>query len=264
MTLIFCLCRTIFLCGKWLAVESLDGSIDAVLPACGKDNLSTFKNMFYINAKDNLSNSHMWVSIFYRPTSSVYTRIQRVSCALVFIMLTMIANALYFSPEDDFENPNLVRVGPFVFSLQEVYVSIICALISTPATLLVILLFKKSKPRRLDNDIRDPASKYNVPVFGNWMETFMKDSKELEKTLVAKGILDTDETILPFWCVYIAWILVAAASIIPAFFIMLFSMEWGKQKSELWLSRFFLSFFESSFLLDPLKVSALDLSLCYK
>ncbi|KAJ8307755.1 hypothetical protein KUTeg_014695 [Tegillarca granosa] len=223
--------RTIFLCGKWLAVESLDGAIDAVLPACGKDNLSTFQNMFYINAKDNLSNSHMWVSIFYRPTSSVYTRVQRVSCALVFIMLTMIANALYFSPEDDYENPNLIRVGSFVFSFQE-----------------------KSKPRCLDNDVREQGSKYKVPVFGDWMDTFMKDSKELEKTLVARGILDTDETILPFWCVYIAWILVAIASIIPGFFILLFSMQWGKQKSELWLSRFFLSFFESSFLLDPLKV----------
>ncbi|KAJ8317990.1 hypothetical protein KUTeg_003081 [Tegillarca granosa] len=112
----------------------------------------------------------------------------------------------------------------------------------------------QKKERCLDNDVREQGSKYKVPVFGDWMDTFMKDSKELEKTLVARGILDTDETILPFWCVYIAWILVAIASIIPGFFILLFSMQWGKQKSELWLSRFFLSFFESSFLLDPLKV----------
>jgi hypothetical protein len=31
-------------------------------------------------------------------------------------------------------------------------------------------------------------------------------------------------------------------------------MEWGKSKSEEWLLCFFLSFFESIFIMDPLKV----------
>ena len=59
---------------------------------------------------------------------------------------------------------------------------------------------------------------------------------------------------LPYWCNYIAWFLAFAAVFLSAFFIMLYSMQWGKQKSEEWLTTFLLSFFESVLCLDPVKV----------
>ena len=59
---------------------------------------------------------------------------------------------------------------------------------------------------------------------------------------------------LPSWCNYIAWFLAFAAVFLSAFFIMLYSMQWGKQKSEEWLTTFLLSFFESVIFLDPIKV----------
>ncbi len=40
----------------------------------------------------------------------------------------------------------------------------------------------------------------------------------------------------------------------PAFFVILYSMQWGKERSESWLMSMFLSFFQSLFVVDPLKV----------
>lgn len=58
----------------------------------------------------------------------------------------------------------------------------------------------------------------------------------------------------PYWVAYIAWLLVVVGSFLSAFFVMLFSMQWGKQKSEEWVTTFLMSFIESVFCLDPIKV----------
>ena len=249
--------RFVFLCGKWLCLDSSDSSVDAVLPVCGKENVTTFQNMFFLNTKENLADNHMWIAIFFRPTSSHYSRCQRLTCFLLFISLTMIGNALYFRPEDEYSNAGTdIRVGPFSFSLRSIYIAFICALISTPTVILVIMLFKKSKPRKnVSYNVKGSSRKYRVPVLDTWMDRMMAESRELEKTLVAKGLFNTDGTILPFWCAYIAWILAIGGIVACAFFVLLYSMQWGQKKSEVWLGQFFLSFFSSTCFVDPLKVS---------
>lgn len=238
-------------------MEEGDGSLERLLPVCGKDNIVTFKNIFYVNAKANLAESHIWISIFYRPTSSHFTRVQRVSCALVFLMFTMISNAVYFNPEgkDKYINPNLIEIGPFAFTTSELYISFACALITLPPTVLIILLFKKTIPRAkqigCDKDIvHEGRNKID-----KWLMKRYKQSVELEKKLLATNIVDNDNALLPHWMLYVTWFLVALSWALPAFFILLYSMEWGKQASEEWLTSFLLSFFEATFLLDPIKVS---------
>ena len=56
------------------------------------------------------------------------------------------------------------------------------------------------------------------------------------------------------WMRYIAWCLVFTTVLPSAFFVILYSMQWGGDKSNEWLTAFILSFFESFALLDPLKV----------
>jgi polycystin 1L2 len=41
---------------------------------------------------------------------------------------------------------------------------------------------------------------------------------------------------------------------VPAFFVVLYSMQWGRERSNAWLISMFLSFFESLFVIDPIKV----------
>ncbi|VDI23342.1 Hypothetical predicted protein [Mytilus galloprovincialis] len=247
--------RFIFLCGKWLCLDTVESSVDAVLPVCGKENVTTFLNMFYLNIKENLADNHMWISIFFRPTSSHYTRCQRLTCFLLFVFLTMIGNAIYFRDEDEYSNAGSnIRVGPFSFSLTAIYIALISALISTPTTVLVILMFSKSKHRKNDTDTKDTSRKYRIPVLDFWLDRLMADSRNLEKALVSKGLYNTESFIFPYWFQYIAWILALSGIGACSVFLSLYSVEWGEKKSEKWLGQFFLSFFSSIFLLDPFKI----------
>lgn len=60
--------------------------------------------------------------------------------------------------------------------------------------------------------------------------------------------------LLPWWCVYVSWILVFITVSLAGFFTLLYSFEWGKEKSSEWLTAFLLSFFQSALIIQPFKV----------
>ncbi|WAR15128.1 PK1L2-like protein [Mya arenaria] len=228
-----------FVAEKWLSVET---EVYAIIPVTVPGTPVQFESRFFyqrqqlkydrfvilgkllldstyqiccFQTRDRLSESHMWVSILYRPQTSTFTRVQRASCALVYIYLTMIANAMFFNPNDEYESPPLIQVGPFRFTPQQIYISIVCALITTPPVMLLIFLFKRTKRR--------PSG---------------------------AGDLAANRAV----CIYFAWALFIVGTIVPAFFVLLYSMQWGKQKSEEWLTCFLMSMFESMMLVDPFMV----------
>ena len=109
--------RYTFVAEQWLSVET---SVDVNLQSNNSKEKVQFESRFFFQTRDSLSESHMWVSIMYRPVISNFTRVQRASCALVYIFLTMIANAMYFNPGDEYQRPPLLQIGPLRFSTQQV------------------------------------------------------------------------------------------------------------------------------------------------
>ena len=65
---------------------------------------------------------------------------------------------------------------------------------------------------------------------------------------------------LPHWVIYIAWTLALLSIFGSAFFVFLYSLQWGKEKSEEWMTTFFLSFFQSVMVVQPLKVRFVSIS----
>ncbi|XP_072588067.1 polycystin-1-like protein 2 [Vulpes vulpes] len=59
---------------------------------------------------------------------------------------------------------------------------------------------------------------------------------------------------LPWWCVLVGWLLVAATSGVAAFFTMLYGLHYGRTGSLKWLISVAISFVESVFITQPLKV----------
>ncbi|NWW80638.1 PK1L2 protein, partial [Climacteris rufus] len=59
---------------------------------------------------------------------------------------------------------------------------------------------------------------------------------------------------LPWWFVFIAWFLVAATCGVSGFFTMLYGLHYGKENSIKWLISMVISFLESLFITQPLKV----------
>lgn len=61
---------------------------------------------------------------------------------------------------------------------------------------------------------------------------------------------------LPWWFVFVGWFLVAATSGVSAYFTMMYGLTYGKERSIGWLVSMVVSFFESLFITQPLKVRA--------
>ena len=59
---------------------------------------------------------------------------------------------------------------------------------------------------------------------------------------------------LPWWCVLVGWLLVAVTSGVAAFFTMLYGLHSGRTSSLKWLISMAVSFVESVFVTQPLKV----------
>ncbi|KAK3599288.1 hypothetical protein CHS0354_028644 [Potamilus streckersoni] len=106
-----------FVVDRWLAVEY--GELECTIPLCHAEIMNKFKHSFFQNCKDGLAQDHTWISIFYRPQVSSFNRVQRASCALTFLMLSMISNAMYFNPHPNYESTAGVKLGPFRFTLQQ-------------------------------------------------------------------------------------------------------------------------------------------------
>ncbi|OWF39370.1 Polycystic kidney disease protein 1-like 2 [Mizuhopecten yessoensis] len=222
--------RYVFLCNKWLSYDHDDGMIDRILPVCGQDNLTKFGVLFSQRALHGLTEDHLWVSAFMRPERSSFTRVNRISCIMMLLLLTMITNAMFFSP-DETNNTDAVSIGSLTFSLKTLYISMVGIVITTFPVVLVAVLFSNSKTRQ-----------------------HKKRKSKTDNSCSDDVFFTTDHLPLPAFVPYIAWMIVILALASSAFFLLLYSMEWGKATSEAWLTSFVLSFFESFLVVDPLKV----------
>ncbi|XP_066264291.1 polycystin-1-like protein 2 [Branchiostoma lanceolatum] len=59
---------------------------------------------------------------------------------------------------------------------------------------------------------------------------------------------------LPWWSVYLGWLLVWSASFVAAFFTVLYTLSFGRAKAEAWLVTFLTSFLSDLFLIQPFKL----------
>ncbi|XP_039674212.1 polycystic kidney disease protein 1-like 2 [Perca fluviatilis] len=62
---------------------------------------------------------------------------------------------------------------------------------------------------------------------------------------------------LPWWFVFVGWLLVISSSFVAGFFTMLYGLKFGKERSVSWLVSMIISFFQSIFVIQPLKVLCL-------
>ncbi|XP_064595268.1 polycystin-1-like protein 2 [Liolophura sinensis] len=240
--------KYIFKCDDWLGVDESDGFIERLLPVSSKENLLSFSSLFYNNARKNVTDSHIWFSVLFRPQRSHFTRVQRLSCCACLLFLSMICNALFYQGGDNIVQPTTIKLGFLRFSVHQVYTSFITISIVTPVELALIWLFKKSKPH-LEDTLEV------VRANGGCHSCFIsKEKVQMANALLSKGFLKPKGALLPHFCVYIAWTIVLICISTSAFFVFLLSQQWGRAKSEEWLTSFLLTFFESLIILDPLKV----------
>ena len=68
-----------------------------------------------------MSDDHLWFSIFSRPPSTKFTRVQRCTCCFVLFIISMFFNIMYYNlTEEDGEDQSSLSFGPFYITLQQV------------------------------------------------------------------------------------------------------------------------------------------------
>lgn len=125
-----------FVCNDWLDAELGPRSIRRTLLA---DKHSSFHCRFALKATQGIRDQHLWLSIFVRPPHSMFTRVQRLACAMSFIMLAMVTNIMFYGKrksDDDF----VVSFQDKKFGAKEFIISMQCLLINLPINFLVVSL----------------------------------------------------------------------------------------------------------------------------
>ena len=59
---------------------------------------------------------------------------------------------------------------------------------------------------------------------------------------------------LPYWTMYVGYVLCFVSSVTSALFTLFYSMMWGKEKSNLWLSTMMVAFIQDTFISQPIKM----------
>ncbi|XP_044184816.1 polycystic kidney disease protein 1-like 2 [Acropora millepora] len=269
-----------FPCNTWFALEKGDGKIDRLLSPISYEETRTF--MYSLNSRGSQSfcEGHMWLSVVTKPPKSKFTRFQRTTCCLCLLMSAMLVNALFYKPDQD-ADPK-IQIGPLRFSWRQVVVGLQSALIVTPVNLLIVAIFKNTAEKRY-NKVMPSASKgkrasvkSRVPVVSCWGgATGTKHETEEKECCSPRGRtsvwtrtiqrakLMTKEFLFPHYFLYIAWVLSFLTVASSATFTFYFSLQWGKDISNEWLSSVLVSFTEDLFVLQPIKIVLIMLIMAY-
>ena len=83
---------------------------------------SEFSYLLSKQAYHSVSEGHLWFSIFSRPPSNKFTRVQRCTCCFVLLFLSMFLNIMYYDlqQEEDANNSTSVSVGSISIKPQQV------------------------------------------------------------------------------------------------------------------------------------------------
>lgn len=211
-----------FICNRWLAVESDDGTIEKVLFVADHKQMAGFQNLFYQRATKDIGDGHLWFSVYTRPPNSSFTRVQRLTCCISLLFSTMVANAMFYELGSEQESLQ-IQFGPINFNWTELMIGIQSSLVIVPVNLLIITIFRYTRPKAYKNEANSNSNKKR-------------------------------KCKLPHSFIYIAYTLAFLTSLTGAAFTMFYSMIWGKEKSNKWITSVIVSLVQDIFFVQPLKV----------
>ncbi len=111
-----------FICQKWLAVEKGDGKIERQLFVASEWQKKELKYLLENQSRHYLMDNHLWMSVFYRPIQSSFTRLDRVTCCFLFHYISMFLNIVCYGmmsfTASNFSNK--IDFGYFKISIQQV------------------------------------------------------------------------------------------------------------------------------------------------
>ncbi|XP_065681237.1 uncharacterized protein LOC105847748 isoform X2 [Hydra vulgaris] len=241
----------------WVAVDRGSCMLECLLPVASDLETSNFNYIFITKASNDLSDNHLWFSIFARPPKSNFTRCQRLSVAVSLLMTSMVASTMFYGQIPPANPATENKVGSFSFTWAQVYVAVISACITIPVNIILVGIFRSIKP--LENVNKNETQKsLSLPlklIKSNSNEKIeMIPIKENKPTLKKSK----KEFYLPHWCLYIAWFICICSIFGCGVIVIFYGMGFGNKKSLNWLSSVTIGFVQDIFFIQPIKIFILS------
>ncbi|XP_070581220.1 polycystin family receptor for egg jelly-like isoform X2 [Ptychodera flava] len=287
--------RFYFIANRWFSVVEDDGQIDRLLPVAGKEQMQGFDHVFSSTTRKNLDDGHLWFSVFARPPRSRFTRCQRLSCCMMALWLEMLVNIMWYGVAPP-QTGDSLEFGPFSLSPAQISIGIQSNLIVFPISILVIQIFRKSRPKkkrrsRIEIAKEQLAQKRNeidsrssmvspshIEVKPNNDEMYLLDFEEKEDgdkfmSIDAMVASENEKKLakkekrkkkkkkafgFPHWCIYIAWFLVFLSVAVAVTFVTFYAIQLGDLETRQWFTSLIISFLTAIFLTQPIKVLLLS------
>uniref|UniRef100_A0A672I0K4 Polycystic kidney disease 1 like 2a n=1 Tax=Salarias fasciatus TaxID=181472 RepID=A0A672I0K4_SALFA len=176
-----------FLCNSWLAVDVAECALDKVFPVATETDLKRFSNLFFMKTAKDFRDGHIWFSVISRPPCSTFTRVQRVSCCFSLLLCTMLTSIMFWGiPTDPSEQT--MDLGHIEFTWQQVMIGIQSSIIMFPINLLIVSIFRNTRPR--EKSTKTDASKQGktVRVSPSQTSSPQKELKDITPDTVIKDI----------------------------------------------------------------------------
>ncbi|GBN97143.1 Polycystic kidney disease protein 1-like 2, partial [Araneus ventricosus] len=240
--------------------------IDHLVPVAGKEQMTEFSHLFPNASRRSLTDNHLWLSVFTRPPRSRFTRLQRLSCCLAILYLSMLTSAMWYETTPEQPSPGAFKFGPLSLSPEQIAVGLMSNLIVFPPSFVMIILFRKSRARELR------PSHVNVALekqYDKWRKMYgLSLGRNVPKNSVPEvhrprpsvdeeahsGRLPKKKCLLPWWCAYLSWFLVIASVGSSVFFLWAYGLQFGNIRTGKWLTSMVISFLSSVLLTEPLKI----------
>ncbi|CAF3428948.1 unnamed protein product, partial [Rotaria sp. Silwood2] len=216
--------------------------IERILPIAGESQKQEFSYVLSKQIYHSVSEGHLWFSIFSRPPSNRFTRVQRCTCCFVLLFTAMFLNILYYDQANEAKTTKTTEslsFGPLYITPQQIGIGVIVELLSLVPTLLLIQLFRRTLSRR--------SSQQTSPL-REALYKLKQESMPIESNRKKQS-----KCIFPWWFLFIIYGLSFLLAIISTFFIIVRGIEFGDLKTQKWLTSLISGFFSSILLIQPLK-----------
>ncbi|XP_065681235.1 polycystin-1-like protein 2 isoform X1 [Hydra vulgaris] len=259
----------LFIGHRWIAVDRGLCTLDCVIPTASAEETSDFKYIFTTKTSHDLSDKHLWFSIFARPPKSNFTRCQRLSVAVSLLMTSMMASTLFYGriPPADPSVEN--KIGSFSFTWTQVYVALISTCITIPVNIVLVQLFRTIKPfeniiKENSNEVQHWNEADELQEKNSCSSEFINSNNEKTTTILIEKdkpslLKEEKKKYLPPWCLYIAWFICVSSIFGCGFIILLNGMAFGNRKSLNWLSSVSIGFVKDIFFIQPIKIFFLSI-----
>ena len=214
----------LFNCNRWLSLERDDGNTTRVFYTDDNKEDKGFKRTFSTLRRSGFADDHLWLSVICKQPRNHFTRVQRASCCWCLLLLSMVTSAMFYETEN--AKQRKIQIGPFQVTSSQLIIALESAVIVVPASLLIVLLFRKSE------SVTNTQGRRYLPTKSQ----------------------TNAQCLLPHFCVYIAWFLCVSTAITSALFTVFYSLMWGGEKSARWLTSVVLSLSGDVIISQPIKI----------